>query len=67
MFLQRQIVRAAPRLTAQLRAQAQRRFASTETEFVRERRAVKEHARATTGEDLSAILSGSIERELTGR
>lgn len=51
MIAQRQIARAAPRFTAQLRAQAQRRFASTETEFARERRHVKEHAGATTGED----------------
>jgi cytochrome c oxidase subunit 6a len=53
MFPQR-IVRAAPRFTAQFRAQAQRRFASTETEnaFIRERRHVKEHARATTGEEI---------------
>ncbi|GAB1312022.1 Cytochrome c oxidase subunit 6A [Madurella fahalii] len=48
MIAQRQIARAAPRFTAQLRAQAQRRFASTETEFARERRHVKEHAGATT-------------------
>ncbi|KAL2144460.1 hypothetical protein VTI28DRAFT_9108 [Corynascus sepedonium] len=50
MFVQRQIARAAQRFNAQVRAQAQRRFASTETEssFVRERRAVKEHAGATT-------------------
>lgn len=54
MFVQRQIARAAQRFNAQVRAQAQRRFASTETEssFVRERRAVKEHAGATTGADL---------------
>lgn len=49
MLAQRQIVRAAPRFTAQLRAQAQRRFASTENQFVRERQAVKEHARETVG------------------
>ncbi|EAQ89963.1 hypothetical protein CHGG_06582 [Chaetomium globosum CBS 148.51] len=50
MFAQRQIARATQRLTAQARAQAQRRFASTETEnsFVRERRHVKEHAGPTT-------------------
>ncbi|KAL2161168.1 hypothetical protein VTH06DRAFT_8387 [Thermothelomyces fergusii] len=57
MFVQRQIARAAPRLGAQLRAQAQRRLASTETEssFVRERRAVKEHAGHTTGADAPAV------------
>ncbi|KAH6628678.1 cytochrome c oxidase, subunit VIa [Chaetomium tenue] len=50
MFAQRQIARATQRLTAQARAQAQRRLASTETEnsFVRERRHVKEHAGPTT-------------------
>ncbi|KAK4154865.1 cytochrome c oxidase, subunit VIa [Chaetomidium leptoderma] len=51
MFAQRQIARAVPRFNAQLRAQAQRRFASVETtenHFVRERRHVKEHAKATT-------------------
>jgi hypothetical protein len=56
MFPQRQLLRAAPRFSAQLRAQAQRRLASTETEnsFVRERRHVKEHAKATAGEYLEA-------------
>ncbi len=49
MFAQRPIARAASRFTAQVRAQAQRRFASTENDFVRERRHVQEHARATTG------------------
>ncbi|KAK3996944.1 cytochrome c oxidase, subunit VIa [Cladorrhinum sp. PSN332] len=48
MFTQR----VAQRLTAQLRAQAQRRLASTgpagENAFVRERRHVKEHAAGTT-------------------
>ncbi|KAL2263832.1 hypothetical protein VTK26DRAFT_4880 [Humicola hyalothermophila] len=48
MIAQRLFARAAPRFTAQLRAQTQRRFASTETEFVRERRHIKEHAGATT-------------------
>ncbi|KAK4117598.1 mitochondrial cytochrome c oxidase subunit VIa [Canariomyces notabilis] len=49
MLAQRQIARAAQRYTAQFRAQAQRRFASTqENEFIRERRHVKEHAGATT-------------------
>ena len=53
MIAQRQVARAAQRVGAQLRAQGQRRFASHETEnhFIRERRHVKEHARATTGED----------------
>lgn len=60
MFAQRQIFRSAPRLAAQLRANGQRRLmsshpnpssveSSTENAFVRERRAVKEHAAATTG------------------
>lgn len=50
MLPQRQILRAAPRFTAQLRAQAQRRLASTqENTFVRERRKAKEHAAGTTG------------------
>ncbi|KAK4133410.1 mitochondrial cytochrome c oxidase subunit VIa [Trichocladium antarcticum] len=50
MNAQRQIARAVPRVNAQLRAQAQRRLASNETEnaFVRERRHVKEHAGPTT-------------------
>ncbi|KAI1203653.1 cytochrome c oxidase, subunit VIa [Nemania serpens] len=54
MVFQRQILRATPRLTAQLRAPAvrstiQRRLASTEeNQFVKERRAVKEHATGTT-------------------
>lgn len=52
MNAQRQFARAAQRFSAQFRAQAQRRFATTEAEsnFVRERRHVKEHAKATTGE-----------------
>ena len=52
MNAQRQFARAAQRFSAQFRAQTQRRFASVETEtsFVRERRHVKEHAKATTGE-----------------
>lgn len=63
MFAQRQIARATQRLTAQARAQAQRRFASTETEnsFVRERRHVKEHAGPTTGANpsgASLLLTG---------
>ncbi|KAI0130077.1 cytochrome c oxidase-like protein [Xylariales sp. AK1849] len=53
MLPQRQILRAAPRLTAQLRnpvfrSTLQRRFASTENAFVKERQAVKDHAGATT-------------------
>jgi cytochrome c oxidase subunit 6a len=55
MFSQRQIFRAAPRVAAQLRAPAlrvtplQRRLASTENAFIKEREAVKAHASATTG------------------
>ncbi|KAL2758407.1 hypothetical protein ACRALDRAFT_2097455 [Sodiomyces alcalophilus JCM 7366] len=49
MLAQRQILRAAPRFTAQLRATAQRRLNSTENSFVRERRKAKEHAAGTTG------------------
>ncbi|KAL2269418.1 hypothetical protein VTJ83DRAFT_1602 [Remersonia thermophila] len=50
MIAQRLSARAAQRLAAQARVQAQRRFATTETEnaFVRERRHIKEHAGATT-------------------
>ncbi|KAK3904986.1 cytochrome c oxidase subunit 6A, mitochondrial [Staphylotrichum tortipilum] len=48
MIAQRPIARAALRFTAQARAQAQRRFASTENAFAAERRHVKEHAKATT-------------------
>ncbi|KAK1768928.1 putative cytochrome c oxidase subunit protein [Phialemonium atrogriseum] len=58
MFPQRQMFRLAPRLAAQLRAPAartvvQRRLASsagqsTENAFIRERKAVKEHAASTT-------------------
>ncbi|KAK6068897.1 cytochrome c oxidase subunit [Seiridium cupressi] len=53
MLPQRQILRAAPRVSAQLRAPAmrsvmQRRLASTENAFVKERQAVKEHAAGTT-------------------
>ncbi|AEO65016.1 uncharacterized protein THITE_2046525 [Thermothielavioides terrestris NRRL 8126] len=57
MLAQRLTSRAAQRFATQLRAQAPRRFASTETEsqFVRERRAVKEHAVATTGEHRRAF------------
>lgn len=54
MFPARQMLRGAPRVGAQLRNPAirqavQRRFASTENAFVKEREAVKEHAAATTG------------------
>ena len=43
--------RRAPQLTAQLRAQAQRRFASTaDNEFIKERQHIKEHAAGTTGQ-----------------
>ena len=55
MLPQRQVMRAAPRFAAQFRAPVQRRLmsspasgSSTESAFVRERRAVKEHAHATT-------------------
>jgi hypothetical protein len=67
MNAQRQIARAVPRVNAQLRTQAQRRLASTETEnhFVRERRHVKEHAGPTTGEHLWVSL-GSIDRKANG-
>ncbi|KAL6917539.1 hypothetical protein FSHL1_008969 [Fusarium sambucinum] len=40
--------RAATRATAQLRAPAQRRFASTQNEFIKERQHIKEHAAGTT-------------------
>ena len=58
MFTQRQLLRAVPRLTAQLKTPAQRRLAShtpsagssTENAFIRERRAVKEHAAGSAGE-----------------
>jgi len=65
MFPQRQLLRGAPRVAAQLRSPAvrsmvQRRLASTtpqagENAFVRERRAVKEHAAGTTGEDFEDV------------
>ncbi|ROT41698.1 mitochondrial cytochrome c oxidase subunit VIa [Sodiomyces alkalinus F11] len=51
MVLQRQLARAAPRYTAQLRATAQRRLASTDNAFIRERQHAKEHAAGTTGWD----------------
>lgn len=49
MFTARQMLRQAPRLGVQLRAPVmrnvvQRRLASTENTFVKERQAVKEHA-----------------------
>ncbi|KAI1483430.1 hypothetical protein K445DRAFT_318126 [Daldinia sp. EC12] len=57
MVFQRQLLRATPRLATQLRAAnstpvfrsaLQRRMASTENAFIKERQAVKEHAAATT-------------------
>ncbi|KAI1161445.1 cytochrome c oxidase, subunit VIa [Nemania serpens] len=53
MVFQRQILRATPRLAAQLRAPAvrstiQRRLASTENQFVKERQAVQDHAAGTS-------------------
>jgi hypothetical protein len=46
-MFQRSMFRAVPRL---MRSPAmQRRFASTENQFIKEREAVKEHAAATTG------------------
>ncbi|KAI0172741.1 mitochondrial cytochrome c oxidase subunit VIa [Hypoxylon sp. FL1284] len=52
MAFQQQLLRATPRLTARLgaanRSVLQRRLASTENAFVKERQAVKEHAAATT-------------------
>jgi cytochrome c oxidase subunit 6a len=64
MNAQRQFARAAQRFSAQFRAQTQRRFASVETEnhFVRERRHVKEHAKATTGEPPPPGLESIEER-----
>ena len=68
MFVQRQVSRAAQRFGAQARAQGQRRFASSGSDFVKERQHVKEHAAATTGEDPAFVVArgGSI-RELTGK
>ncbi|KAG8671784.1 Cytochrome c oxidase subunit 13, mitochondrial [Fusarium poae] len=40
--------RAATRATAQIRAPIQRRFASTQNEFIKERQHIKEHAAGTT-------------------
>lgn len=57
MLPQRQILRGAPRFAVRLRSPVvQRRLASStpqagENAFVRERRAVKEHAAGTTGEE----------------
>ncbi|KAL8380611.1 hypothetical protein RB595_005066 [Gaeumannomyces hyphopodioides] len=55
MLPKHQVLRAAPRFAAQVRAPVQRRLmssptsgSSTESAFVRERRAVKEHAHAST-------------------
>ncbi|CRK15106.1 hypothetical protein BN1723_010534 [Verticillium longisporum] len=50
MLPQRQILRAAPRFAAQLRAPAQRRLASSagENAFISERQHAKEHASGTT-------------------
>ncbi|KAI4591500.1 Cytochrome c oxidase subunit 6A, mitochondrial [Pestalotiopsis sp. 9143b] len=60
MFAQR-FTRAVPRLSAQLRTPMQRRFASTENAFIKEREAVKEHAGATTGTGVipCLILAGA--------
>lgn len=58
MFAQR-FTRAVPRLSAQLRTPMQRRFASTENAFIKEREAVKEHAGATTGTSCTAATLGS--------
>ncbi|EEY15879.1 cytochrome c oxidase subunit VIa [Verticillium alfalfae VaMs.102] len=55
MLPQRQILRAAPRFAAQLRAPTQRRLASSagENAFISERQHAKEHASGTTGPSLS--------------
>ncbi|CAJ2503952.1 Uu.00g113460.m01.CDS01 [Anthostomella pinea] len=60
MLPQRHILRAAPRFAAQLRAPVfrstlQRRLASTENAFVKERQAVKEHAGESTERTNSGI------------
>ncbi|KAG5997334.1 hypothetical protein E4U52_004472 [Claviceps spartinae] len=49
-MLSRAFARTTSRVSAQLRASAPRRFASTSTEneFIKERQRVKEHAAATT-------------------
>lgn len=55
MLSARQFVRSAPRYTAQLRATAQRRFASSgQNEFISERQHIKEHAQGTTGKEAAA-------------
>ncbi|KAK6956190.1 hypothetical protein Daesc_001463 [Daldinia eschscholtzii] len=71
MVFQRQLLRATPRLATQLRAAnsttpvfrsaLQRRMASTENAFIKERQAVKEHAAATTGDVVipALILAGA--------
>lgn len=48
MFAAR-FARSTPRAAAQLRATTQRRFASTQNEFIAERQHLKEHAKGTTG------------------
>lgn len=57
MFAAR-FARSAPRAAAQLRATAQRRFASTQNEFIAERQHLKEHAKGTTGTFLAFHTSG---------
>lgn len=61
MLASRLATRNAARFTAQLRAPAQRRLASTsaENEFIKERQHIKEHAQGTTGESFAAT-AGSI-------
>lgn len=51
MSAARQLARSTPRFTAQLRAPAQRRMASsaTENEFIKERQHIKDHAKGSTG------------------
>lgn len=62
MLPQRQLLRGAPRFAARLRSPVvQRRLASStpqagENAFVRERRAVKEHAAGTTGEEPAQLI-----------
>lgn len=56
MLPQRQILRAGSRFSSPaFRSLVQRRLASTENAFVRERRAVKEHAAATTGASTPSV------------
>ncbi|KAI9163513.1 Cytochrome c oxidase subunit 6A [Paramyrothecium foliicola] len=61
MFASRQIARNAPRFTAQLRAPAQRRLASsaTENEFIKERQHIKEHAQGSTGHAVAPCVIGA--------